>query len=292
MATRESPRTRYQRFVDEVLVRGNLTALDELVAEDVVSHSPFPGQAPGREGFKQAFAQFRAAFPELQVKVHDVLADGAKVVGYFTVSGVHRGELFGIPATGKTVSYDEMVIVRFEDGKIVEHWSVADSLSMLQELGAVVPANAPPLEETRKQQVEQFFARYATRFNRALSGEEVDAAEVAKSFARHFVEAGPSGVNGRSNGMMFRWMIPRGFAHYKNLGTTEMKIADIALEPLDPLHALAKVHWDSRYQKKDGSDDRIEFDVLYLLHFENENPQIFAYITGDEERLLREHGLS
>jgi steroid delta-isomerase-like uncharacterized protein len=141
MATRESPRTRYHRFVQEVLARGNLTALDELVAEDVVSHSPFPGQAPGREGFKQAFAQFRAAFPELQVKVHDVLADGAKVVGYFTVSGVHRGELFGIPATGKTVSYDEMVIVRFEDEKIVEHWSVADSLSMLQELGAVVPAN-------------------------------------------------------------------------------------------------------------------------------------------------------
>ncbi len=144
MATRETPRTQYQRFIDEVLVRGNLTALDELVASDVVSHSPFPGQTPGREGFKQAFAQFRAAFPELQVTVRDVLADGAKVVGYFTVSGEHRGEFFGIPATGKTVSYDEIAIVRFQDGLIVEHWSVADSLSMLQELGAVLPAGEQP----------------------------------------------------------------------------------------------------------------------------------------------------
>jgi len=137
MATRENPRARYERFIQEVLVGGNLTALDDLVAENVVTHSPFPGQAPGREGFKQAFAQYRAAFPELEVSVHDLLADGDKVVAYFTVSGVHRGEFMGIAATGLTVSYDEMVIVRFEDGRIVEHWSVADSLAMMQTLGAV-----------------------------------------------------------------------------------------------------------------------------------------------------------
>jgi predicted ester cyclase len=46
-----------------------------------------------------------------------------------------------MPATGKTVSYDEMVIVRFADGKIIEHWSVADTLQMMQTLGAVVPAS-------------------------------------------------------------------------------------------------------------------------------------------------------
>jgi predicted ester cyclase len=294
MPSRETNRILYERFCEEVLVRGNLNTIDELVAPNVESHSGFPGQAPGRAGFKAAFSQFRAAFPELSVSIRDILPSADKVVGFFTVTGVHRGELFGIPATGKTVSYDEIVIVRFSDGQIVEHWSVADTLQMMQALGAVVPAteraNSLPLD--RSERVQAFFERYADRFNRSLEGGKVSVAEVADSFASHFVEASPAGVQGAKNGLLFRWMIPRGFAHYKKLGTTRMAISDLSLEPLDADHALAKVHWDSRYIKEDGSKDRIEFDVTYLLHFEQGEPKIFAYITGDEERVLREHGLS
>jgi predicted ester cyclase len=143
MPASEANRILYERFCEEVLIRGNLDTIDELVAPNVESHSGFPGQTPGREGFKTAFAQFRAAFPELSVSIRDILPSGDKVVGYFTVTGVHRGELFGIPATGKTVSYDEIVIVRFAGGQIVEHWSVADTLQMMQALGAVVPATEP-----------------------------------------------------------------------------------------------------------------------------------------------------
>jgi hypothetical protein len=175
----------------------------------------------------------------------------------------------------------------------VEHWSVADTLAMMQTLGAGAGEGAPgELPEAQEQRVRAFFQRYAERFNRSLAGEKVEARDVAESFARHFVGASPVGVNGGKNGLLFRWMIPRGFAHYRKIGTTEMKIAGLELERLDPLHALAKVHWDSRYTKKDGSNDRIEFDVTYLLHFEQGEPKIFAYITGDEEKLLREHGLS
>jgi steroid delta-isomerase-like uncharacterized protein len=294
MASAETNRLLYERFCEEVLVRGNLNTIDELVASDVESHSGFPGQAPGREGFKAAFAQFRAAFPELSVSIRDILPSGDKVVGYFTLTGVHRGELFGIPATGKTISYDEIVIVRFSHGQIVEHWSVADTLQMMQTLGAVVPAAEPfgSLAADRSERVRAFFERYADRFNRSLECGKVDAAEVADCFASHFVEASPAGVHGAKNGLLFRWMIPRGFAHYKKLGTTRMLVSDLTLEALDSDHALAKVHWDSRYIKDDGSRDKIEFDVTYLLHFEGGEPKIFAYITGDEERVLREHGLS
>lgn len=300
MASAEQNRAAYERFCHEVLVQGNLDVIDQLVDVLVVSHAGFPGQAPGREGFKAAFAQFRAAFPELQVSIRDILSAGEKLVGYFGVTGVHRGELFGIPATGKTVSYDEMVIVRFADGLIVEHWAVADTLAMMQALGAVSPA--PParakrsagsaLPEPQVERVKAFFARYADRFNRSLEGESVDPKDVADSFASHFVGATPAGVSGGKNGLLFRWMIPRGFAHYKNIGTRSMDITDLALEAIDPQHALAKVRWDSRYTKGDGSDDRIEFEVTYLLHFEEGDPKIFAYISGDEERILREHGVS
>jgi hypothetical protein len=146
-----------------------------------------------------------------------------------------------------------------------------------------------PAEQSRR--VAAFFADYADRFNRSLAGQEVDPKEVAKSFARHFVEASPAGVHGGKNGLLFRWMIPRGFAHYRKIGTTRMHVTDIALDALDPLHALAKVHWEARYMKKDGVHERIDFDVTYLLHFEHGEPKIFAYITGDEQGMLREHGL-
>jgi predicted ester cyclase len=304
MDTTDRNRAAYERFCREVLICGNLEAIDELVDPSVVSHSGFPGQAPGRKGFKDALAQFRTAFPELDVSIRDVIASGDKVVGYFTVKGVHRGEFLGLSATGKTVTYDEVVIVRFEGGKIVEHWAVADTLAMMSALGAVTEArsgiDARPGEDApressvdeRAKRVGEFFERYAERFNRSLAGEKVEAKEVAESFADHFVEASPAGVNGGKNGLLFRMMIPRGFAHYRKIGTTQMKVAALSMEPIDHRHALAKVHWDSRYKKKDGSDDRIEFDVTYLLHFEEGDPKIFAYITGDEERILEEHGLS
>jgi len=194
----------------------------------------------------------------MRVAIRDIIAGEDKVVGYFSVEGVHQGELFGMAATGKSVAYEEMVIVRLADGKIVEHWSVADTLRMMRTLGAVTDAagdanadaNAAP--ETAEQGLRAFFERYAERFNRSLAGEEVDPKEVADSFAAHFVEASPLGVNGGKNGLMFRWMIPRGFAHYKKIGATSMRIADMTIEAIDPLHSLVRVHWIPTIRKRVG----------------------------------------
>jgi predicted ester cyclase len=143
MTTAEQNRAAYERFCRDVLMQGQLDVIDELVDASVVSHAPFPGQAPGREGFKQAFAQFRAAFSDIQVTVLNMVAGDDRVVGHFSVSAVQRGEFMGIPATGKTIAYDEMVIVRFAVGKIVEHWSVADTLAMMQVLGVVAEVSPP-----------------------------------------------------------------------------------------------------------------------------------------------------
>lgn len=287
----EENRAAYEQFCRRVLIEGDVAAMDDLVDPEVITHAPFPGQGPGRQGFKDAFTQFRSAFPNLRVSIRDIVAGEEKVIGYFTVSGVHSGGFLGLPATGKTVTYEEMVIVRFANGRIVEHWSVADTLSMMQSLGLVTDAHraATPLHAER---VRDFFDRYAERFNKSLAAAYVDSREVAQSFASHFVEASPVGVSGGKNGIFFRWMIPRGFAHYRRLGTTHMLVSHVSVESIDTLNALARVQWDSRYRKKDGSDERIEFQVTYLLHFEAGEPKIFAYITGDEARLLRAHGLS
>ena len=127
----------FQRFYEEVLNQGNLDVIDEVVDPKVVSHHPIPGQKPGAAGFKEALAGFKKAFPDLKSVAQDIIAQADKVVGRFTVTGTHQGEFMGYPPTGQQFTYEEIVIVRLKDGKIVEHWAVADVLAMMEQLGAI-----------------------------------------------------------------------------------------------------------------------------------------------------------
>jgi hypothetical protein len=143
--------------------------------------------------------------------------------------------------------------------------------------------------ETR---VRAFFDSYARRFNDALKEPpRVDAKGVVDAFAGYFVEASPAGVQGGRNSLLFRIKVPFGFRFYKKIGTTAMNIAKLSITTLDDLHVMARVRWDSRYTRKDGSDLRIVFENIYLLHMDHGKPKIFAYITGDEQKVLKENGL-
>ncbi len=93
------------------------------------------------EALKAHIAAFEVAFPGYDIEVHDILADGDRVAVRGTFRGVHRGEFQGIAPTGRVVSVPLMLIYRIADGRIAEHWMSADSLSLLQQLGAApVPA--------------------------------------------------------------------------------------------------------------------------------------------------------
>jgi hypothetical protein len=147
--------------------------------------------------------------------------------------------------------------------------------------------------QNAEQRIREFFEAYAGRFNGALGeNPRIDVQGVRDSFAKYFVESSPVGVNGGKNGALFRMMIPRGFKHYRGIGTKSMKIASLDLTQLDEYHWMAKVHWDSAYEKKDGASVRIEFDVIYFLTLQSGSPKIFSYITGDEQRVLKEHGIA
>ena len=126
-----------RRFYEEIS-KGNLAVVDELVAADLIEHSPFvPGQAPGRQGALALFTMIRAAFPDLRFTVEDMVAEGDKVVARGTMSGTHKGEFMGIAPSGKQMTVDIIEILRITGGKMVEHWNVVDSLGMMQQLGAV-----------------------------------------------------------------------------------------------------------------------------------------------------------
>lgn len=127
-----------RRLYDELASQGNLSMADELVTEDFVDHnSPGSDIAPGREGFKQVFAVFRSAFPDMRISVEDQVAESDKVVSRATVSGTHQGDYMGIPATGKSFSIGIVDIFRFEGGKIAERWGEGDTLGMMTQLGVV-----------------------------------------------------------------------------------------------------------------------------------------------------------
>jgi len=133
-----------QRFYDEVVNKGNVAVVDELLAEDFVDHEPFPGLGTTREDVKKFFAMMRKTFPDLKCDVEFMMSDGDKVAVYFTMSGTQKEEFMGMPASGKKFSVHGVDIIRIADQKCVEHWGVTDALAMMQQLGA-----APMAKKTK-----------------------------------------------------------------------------------------------------------------------------------------------
>ena len=140
----EENKAMVRRLYSELSGQQGQSVADELVAEDFVDHNPpGPDIAPGREGFKQVFAGFQSAFPDMSIMVEDQVAEGDKVVSRATASGTLLGDYMGMPATGKSFSIEVVDIFRFEDGQIAERWGQADTTGMLQQLGLAPP---PPGE--------------------------------------------------------------------------------------------------------------------------------------------------
>lgn len=128
-----------KRFYNEVIVGGNFSLIDELVLDDYVDHEErMPGQPEGKEGVKFYANTVRTAFPDLTVKATEpALADGNLECAYVTLAGTHQGDFAGIPASGRTVEFSGIDIIRLQDGKVAEHWGSTDMLGLMQQLGAV-----------------------------------------------------------------------------------------------------------------------------------------------------------
>ena len=128
------------RFMEEVANQGNPAVTDELYAPTYVNRRRLPpGFSADREGWKQLFSWYRAAFPDLHFTIEDQIAEKDTVVTRWSATGTHRGELMGIAPTGKQIAVTGMWISRISGGQVMEEWGNSDELGMLQQLG-VVPA--------------------------------------------------------------------------------------------------------------------------------------------------------
>lgn len=123
-------------FVEEYQEGRDAAAFRRYLSPDVLDHTPMRGVAPGADGVSQVFQMLWAALPDMRVKIHQQVAEGDTVVTRKSFVGTQRGELFGVPPTGRSVHLDLIDIVRVADGKIVEHWNIVDTFGLMQQLGA------------------------------------------------------------------------------------------------------------------------------------------------------------
>ena len=129
-------------FIQQLFSKGDLSAVDRYLDPGFVNHDePFPGAPEGPEGMRFAAALMRAAVPDWHSELHQLIAEGDTVVEVFTASGTHRGELFGVAGTGRTLTMRGINVFRLEGDRIVERWGRVDQLGLLQQLG-VIPSAA------------------------------------------------------------------------------------------------------------------------------------------------------
>ena len=129
-----------QRWFEEVWNQGREEVIDELFAAEGIAHglADEAGNAlRGPQDFKPFFRKFRSAFPEMEVRVEDTVAEGDKVAARCLVRGKHQSDSLGFAATGQATEFTGITIVRIENGKIVEAWNNFDFMTMYKQLGAL-----------------------------------------------------------------------------------------------------------------------------------------------------------
>lgn len=127
-----------RRFYGEFYDRRNLGVIDDLFSPEYIHHSPdHPGQLIDYQDFRKRELQVASAFPDIRRTIQDQVAEGDRVVTRSTVTGTHSGNLPSIPATGRKIEVEYIIINRIQDGKIVEGWEAYDSLGMYMQLEVI-----------------------------------------------------------------------------------------------------------------------------------------------------------
>ncbi len=128
------------RRYQEAYNRGEVDALDDILAPDWVTNAWAEGLPQSVENAKKIHGMVTSVFPDFHVTTDDLIAEGDKVAQRWTARGTHKGELLGWAATGRQVKAGGISIFRIAGGRIVEHTAFGDELCFLRQLGADVPA--------------------------------------------------------------------------------------------------------------------------------------------------------
>jgi len=125
-----------RRFFDEMWNPWNFTKADELLAPGIVFRGTLGNELKGRDAFRGYMRKVQAAFPDFHNAIEEISAEDDRVIARTRYRGTHRGEIFGVAPTGKTIAYSGAAFFRIEDGKIAHGWVLGDTVSLLRQLGA------------------------------------------------------------------------------------------------------------------------------------------------------------
>ncbi len=123
-----------ETFINEVFVKHDFTVLPKIMREDYIQHNPDVAQ--GMAGFKDFFEVIFKGLPDFRYTIHKIIAEGDIVMAYCATSGTHTsGPWLGKEPTGNRLNFNVVDIFRIQDGKIAEHWDVADTFKLFSQLG-------------------------------------------------------------------------------------------------------------------------------------------------------------
>ncbi|MEU2133183.1 ester cyclase [Streptomyces sp. NPDC018352] len=131
----EAAKAVVRRNTVEVQGGGDWAVFEELFADGFLDHTPQPGRTPDKAGALELYQVLRRAFPDFQAEIHWQAADGNLVTTYKVYHGTHQGGFFGIAPTGRKIHFETVDAMRVVDGRITEHWGVANLFSLMQQLG-------------------------------------------------------------------------------------------------------------------------------------------------------------
>ena len=139
-----------RRLFDELFTGRNPAAADEIMAEDYVEHAiaPFgreePGRVHGPTHAREVVEWLTAQFPDLEMTIESLVAEGDMVAVRVRSAGTNRGRLGGLaPPTNKRFVADQSHWYRVADARLCEHWATRDDLSTMLQLGVIAPPGAP-----------------------------------------------------------------------------------------------------------------------------------------------------
>ena len=136
----EAAKAVVRRNTEEVQGRGNFDVFEKLFADDFVDHTPQPNMTPDKPGARIFYQALREAFPDFHAVIHWQTADGEIVTTFKTYHGTHLGPFLGVAPTGRKIHFETVDAMRVRNGKIVEHWGVANLFSLMQQLGVFASA--------------------------------------------------------------------------------------------------------------------------------------------------------
>jgi hypothetical protein len=145
--------------------------------------------------------------------------------------------------------------------------------------------------QTMETSVRAFFERYELFFKKSLAG-SMDADEMSSLYASAFIAASPAGVMTGKNDDQLKQVMAQGYARYRAIGTKEMRVRDVRISAMDEHHCVAHVAWTATYARNSQPDAVIDFDVHYLMQKLDGQPKIFGWVSGDEQALLKKHGIN